>query len=125
MARRIGTILDNLWKLKQQKEALEDEIRKIKAAYDTVEKEAFDVYKNEDIDRAAGKVAQASLSTTTYPSLKDYESFANFVYRNKALDLLQRRVAKGNWTDRLEARKGRPIPGVETFEQIKLNLRKR
>ena len=70
-------------------------------------------------------MATASLSTNVYPTLKDYDKLAAFIYRNRALDMLQRRVAKGNWQDRLEARNGRPIPGVETFEKVTLNLRKR
>lgn len=122
---KIGTLLDRLYRTKLKKEEMEERLRTIKAEYDSIEKQIFDAFGNADIDRAGGRLATASLSNVVYPSLKDYDAFAAFVYRNKALDLLQRRVAKGNWQNRLEARKGRPIPGVETFEQVKLNLRKR
>ncbi len=125
MAQRIGTLLDRLFRKKQEISELDEQRGRLVKQYDEIEKSVFDSFKNEDIDQSRGKLATGSLSKVTHPTLKDYDKFAAFIYRNKALDLLQRRVAKGNWTDRLEARKGRPIPGVETFQQIKLNLRKR
>ena len=122
---KLGTLLDRLLKADALIKEAEKKVKKLKEAYAKIELEVFNEFDKEDIAGAMGRVAQATLSRPLYPTLKDYESFERFVYRNKALDLLQRRVHKLNWLDRLEVRKGRPIPGVETFQKTVLSVKQR
>lgn len=122
---KLGTLLDRLLAADVLIKEAEKKVKKLKDAYAKIESEVFDEFDKGDIAGAMGKVAQATLTRPVYPTLKDYESFERFVYRNKALDLLQRRVHKTNWLDRLEVRKGQPIPGVETFEKTVLSVKQR
>ncbi len=122
---KLGTLLDRLLAADVLIKKAEKEVKKAKAAYAKIESEVFDEFDKEDIAGAMGRVAQATLTRPVYPSLKDYESFERFVYRNRALDLLQRRVHKTNWLDRLDVRKGRAIPGVETFQKTVLSVKQR
>lgn len=126
MGVKIGTLLDKLWKQKELIKQQEEVLKKSKQQYLVIEDAIFNSFKNADIDQASGKLCKASRTTVVHPTIHDHGDLATFIYRNKAIDLLQNRVAKGNWQDRLDARpKNKPIPGIRTYEQIKLNIRKK
>lgn len=125
MAVRLGTLLDRLYKAKLDKDRIAEELKKANARYNAIETVIFDSFKKTELEGAMGKLAIATLSRPKHPTLKSAKKLYAFIYANKAADLLQLRVAKGNWEDRMEARNNRPIPGITTYQQTKLSLRKK
>ena len=122
---KLGTLLDQLLRADLAVKEQEAKVKKLKDAYTRIEEEVFNEFGKEEIDGASGRVAIAALSRPVYPTLDSYEALERFVYRNKALDLFTRRLHKTNWLDRLEVRKGRPIPGIKTFEKVTLSVKPR
>lgn len=56
------------------------------------------------------------------PVVRDWEALWKYVYRNKASEFLQRRIADGAIQERWDA--GKKIPGVEPFQYVTLSLTK-
>lgn len=95
--------------LRTQKEDLE---QRLIAAMDAV---------GTNMARANGSTA--SISETVVAVIDDYDKYVNWVSRNKAWYLFERRVASAAYRDLLETRKGRAIPGLRSFTKRSLNLR--
>jgi hypothetical protein len=74
------------------------------------------------LDKASGSLASASLSETEVPAVKDWTKLMRFIKKNHAYHLFERRLAKSSWQEEVEVRNGRPLPGVEPFTKIGLNL---
>lgn len=72
---------------------------------------------------STGKTESGSGYTLTenrVTSITDWPKFINYVIRNKATDLLQRRISSVAWRDRTED--GARVPGIDVFH--KWGLRK-
>lgn len=121
---KIGTLIDRLYKADLFVKEVEGEIKKRKAKRTAIEEEIFERFTKDKINGAEGKLAKVSLRRSKSGTITDYDKFEAYIYRNKALDLLQTRVAQKAWIERVERNKGRPIPGIETFEKVRMSLRK-
>ena len=122
---RLGTLIDRLKKADDEVKKHNAELEKAKKKRTKIENEIMDRFSNQQIDGASGKLARVKLRDVTQPSLKDWKKLAAFVYRYKALDLFQRRLAKTAWEDRVKARKGRPVPGITAYKAKKISLVKK
>ena len=121
---KIGTLIDRLWKADQEVKAKEAEVKKLKAKRGDIEDEIYARFTKDQINGATGKLAKVSLRRSKSGTITDYDAFEKFVYRNKALELLQTRISNKAWQERVTQRKGKPIPGVSTFERVSISLRK-
>lgn len=65
----------------------------------------------------------AGIKKTEFPSIKDRKKFWKFVIKQRAYDLLQNRVSKKAYDDRVED--GVEVPGIAVFEKIAISIRKR
>jgi len=125
MALRIGTLIDHLYKADAAIKVVSLELEKKKATRTKIEKEIFARFKKDDIDGASGRLAAITLRRSKNPSLRNWKRLSLYVYRRKALDLFQRRISKQAWEDRLLTNKGKPIPGIDTYEVVKISLHKK
>jgi len=69
------------------------------------------------------KHGTVSISKTDVASVKNWTLFEDYIYNNKTLHLLQRRVSNDAYRE--EVKLVGELPGVETFEVITLNLTKK
>ena len=67
-----------------------------------------------------GKVATAQIVTKEVPTVKDWAKLHAYILRNKALDLLERRISSKAVEMRWNNRK--KIPGVDPFTVVKVSL---
>lgn len=120
--RKIGTKVDRLFKLKEEKKKAETSVKKISEKINSLEKEIFNSLKEENLEGAMGKVAKISISKSTYPSVENWDKFYKYIQKTGDFDLLQRRPSTQAYRSRLED--GEKIPGVTPFTKISMNLRK-
>lgn len=82
-----------------------------------------DGFKKEDLNGARGtkRGALLSLVKLTNPTIKDRAKLDAYIKRKNANDLMQSRINKQSWLDRMEA-DGKPIPGVESFDRVTLRI---
>lgn len=75
-----------------------------------------------DTTGVAGKVARVAAYRESVPTVKDWGKFHEFILKNKRLDLLQRRASATGIQELWENKK--KVPGVESFDVIKISLNK-
>lgn len=66
--------------------------------------------------------AKISISEETVPNVTDWEAVFNFVKENDAFYLLRKQLNTGPFREHLAA--GEAIPGVDSFNKVKLSLTK-
>lgn len=70
----------------------------------------------------AGKLARVSINSKTKPRVVDWDALYTYIFKNKAKDMLQRRVSEEAVQARWDAKK--KVPGVETFDVVSVSLNK-
>ena len=65
----------------------------------------------------AGKVARVQLGKKVIPTVDDWDKLYKYIVKEKAFELLQRRLNETAIKERLEAGKGK-LPGVGTFTAV-------
>ncbi len=132
MARlKLGTLIDRFYKQQEVVKLKSRDVTRAEAARDKekaklakIGDEILDRFSKDDIQGHTTKTAKAELKPVTGASVKDWKKLATYIYKNKALSLMQRRINKASWLEHLEARKGRPVPGVSKFERVTLSVTK-
>lgn len=94
--------------------------------YEAVADKLFAYFDREGIEAIRNKEVglQVSVGETVYDTIEDWETFAQFVLRRKALHFFQRRLTP---TALKEFREGHPkikIPGLGKFTRRKLHVTK-
>lgn len=128
----LGTLIDRLYKAQQHIAEASREVaraervvqqRKHKAA--GIETEIRNRFKRGTLEGAEGKIARVSLKTVVGPQPKDWGKIEAYVIKTKSCELFQRRISKQAWLDHLDDRNQRPIPGISTYEEIRLSVTKK
>lgn len=118
----LSTWVDRLGKKREERKELEAKLKKIKEEERVIEDKILDNCSKDEISAIKGRQWAISLTRSIVPNVTDWNKFNKYVIRNKAIDMLQRRVSTSAWRERVEA--GKNIPGVEPFTRIGLQLRK-
>jgi hypothetical protein len=117
----IGSRIDSLNELREQKRALEEQIKVIEGSYHELEEALMEDLKTQGMDKATGKKATVSISSITVGNLVDDKAFFAYVKKTGYFHLMQRRLSDPAIRELLESKGS--IPGVEPFVKKRLNLR--
>ena len=117
----IGTDIDALWKLREQKRNLESEIKLIEEKTNTLQEALITAMQAEGIGKSTGKKASVSITTAIKPNGVDWDMFYAYIHRMKYYHLLERRPSVTGCRELFET-KGK-VPGVEAFTKLTLNIR--
>lgn len=120
---KLGEIVDEMFDLREQKRKLDAEVAQISALY--AEKETLLMARLEDekTDKAAGKKATVSITTSIVGDVEDWSAVEAFVKKTGNFQLFQRRIADAAYRELLESLKGKPVPGIKEFHKKRVNLR--
>jgi hypothetical protein len=126
MPKKLGDLIDLAYttraaRLVRQKE-MEEELEALKAKEWEIEKYIIDNFDVQAINKAGGNVATASVNLAAHPSVKDWPKVWAWIKKNDAWDLMEKRIAKVAWRERLEAKQ--VVPGIEIFQKKTLHLNK-
>ncbi len=108
-------------RIEKQRE-FDAEIAKMKENEAALHEHIFAKFSKQEIGQARGEIATATLTISMVPQPKDWNLIYKYIEKNKAFDLLEKRLAKVAFRDRLEA--GEVVPGVEVFQKQDLSLTK-
>lgn len=117
----LGACADLLYEVRQRRL----EADKLAAAWKEQEQRIIDhVVDNlpKESSGAMGKGYMVRVITKQKPQVKDWDAFWEYVRKNKAYDLLQKRISDGAVQDRLMDKK--KLPGVELFTAVTVSLTK-
>lgn len=127
MARRetLGTKIDKLFNLREEIRADKKKLELKEDKLNALKSEVIDALHQEGLESSRGRTATVSISTSQEPSVADWDKFYTWMYRNKAAHMMYRRLNPKIFRETLELRKNRAIPGVETYDNVKLNILRR
>jgi hypothetical protein len=115
-----GTLSDNLYKLREQQRAHEEAIKQIAKERSFIEGELLKQMMAEGISKATGKFATVSIKEQDTYQVSDWDQFYEYIRKNKAFHLLERRPSVTGCREMFEL-KGR-LPGVVPGSFKKINM---
>jgi hypothetical protein len=124
---KLGPAIDLAYKLREARLAYQRKteavLEKMRLEEKEVEAHIINSFNKDVIEGSKGKLATASISRLTVAEVKNWGRFYDWIAKNKAWEMLQRRVNDKAYRERLDAKQ--KVPGVEPFVLIKLSLTKR
>lgn len=70
-----------------------------------------------------GSKSEAEIKDSVKISIADYDAFETFLYRKKALHLLQRRISDVAYREVKSSLGDKPVPGLSEFTLTKINVK--
>lgn len=129
MAVAVGTKVDQLCKIDDKIKAQsvimkkeEVKLNKLKALYAAKEEEIFKLFPKEKLIGAHGKMGSVTIDKKDYPTVEDWDQVYKYISRNKAFDMLQKRLSSTAVNERWAA--GKKVPGVGKFTKTTLKLKR-
>lgn len=119
--RPIGTIVDSMFDLREQKRELETKIKLLDDKFNSEQELLMERLEAEKTDSAKGKKASVSITTGVVANVTDWSELERFVKRTGNFQLFQRRISDPAFRELMES-KGK-VPGIEPFTKKKVNLR--
>jgi hypothetical protein len=117
----VGTAIDDLWKLREEKRKAELLVTEIEAKIEALQEVLMEELGKAGLDKATGKQASVSISSGVVANVEDWTVFWAYVAKTKNFQLIQKRVSDTAYRELLDM--GRTIPGVSPFTKRRLNLR--
>jgi hypothetical protein len=119
----LGQLIDSLDRVRDLKRKIQGDLDKCKAKENELQARIIEMASEQGLSKVTGGTATASISRSIVPVAVDWEKTNAWILRHKALDLFQKRLSPVSYRERLEDHP-RGIPGLESHEQVRLNLRK-
>ncbi len=121
-ASSIGSRLDKMSDIREERRTLAETDKTLKAEYDTIETGLIETLDAEGMTKATGNKAGGSLSTIVVANKLDWEMFCEWARKTKNMHMFQQRVSDPAYRE-LREKLGKPIPGLEDFIKRSISLR--
>lgn len=118
----LGVTIDRLKILRDMKAEINKKFTEIQEEFDLLSETLIYNMKLQDLEKASGEKATASIKTVAYPRIEKWETFLSWAVKNKRYDMIQRRVNEAPFREMLEIKNQVP-PGLNQFNKTKLSLR--
>lgn len=115
-----GGCADRICKLKSQISAKKKEVKVLEDELSEIKEHTKKVYSKAKLKSCKGKNGTVSFNKDHTWHVKDWDKFYSYMSKNKAYDLMQKRVSDKAINDRLE--EGEKVPGVEKFNFEKISI---
>jgi hypothetical protein len=118
----IGTVADKLFKLREQRLALQKQVDGLKSLETDLTKHGIGLLNKQRITSGRGKLATFSINTVIVAQATDWDAVYQHIVDNDAFDILQRRLNNKAVADRAED--GQHVAGTKLESIIKASLTK-
>jgi ribosomal protein S4 len=98
-------------------------VKEQKAVYEAKEKTLMERLEQEGIEKAGGRKASVSISTSTVGQVENWDELYRYISRNKAFHLLERRLSNGAYRELLVQRAKLGVPGVVPYMKKRISLK--
>jgi hypothetical protein len=118
----IAEIIKQLDTLKEERAGLNQQVATLTAGIEKTEAELINAIEEQGLRSVQVEGFTATISSTDYGSIEDYEAFTKYVTDNNATYLFQRRLMQKSIAE-LRQIEGE-IPGIKFFKKSSISLRK-
>ena len=116
----LGTKIDLLYDLRQQRIDKQKEVDEMKKAERKLNDELMEEMKYLGLDKAAGSTASVGVLEKTVPHVTDWDQALNYIFETRNASLLYRRLNQASYAELKEL--GIEVPGTEPIVQRTLSL---
>lgn len=121
--RPLAALVDEIYTIREERYDLQRSVKTLKSREDKLEEEVIkELLASKSTTGVAGKVALASLVKKEKLTVEDWDAFYKYVDKNKAWELLQRRLSDEAARERMND--GKIIPGVQKMQIYDLSVTK-
>lgn len=125
MAISLGAGADRLYRMSEEISALEKKLKLLKSKRAKAKEAYIKRLQTSESPGVKGKLCNATITHRTVYNIENWDKVNAFIKRYNAFDLYQKRISSTAVAERLEARKGRMIPGLKPFSMVDLSITKR
>lgn len=118
----LGDLIDQLKISRDNVRAIKKSLDEAQDNYKALEQKVLNELTKQGVTNSRSKLAIATVTQQTVASVEDWEAFMDYVIREDARHLLQRRIASRAALEEMEEN-GQPLPGVTTTSLTALGLR--
>lgn len=119
----VGDLIDIYYRVREERKLIREQDKALTQKMDILHQAIIEKLDAEKSDLGRGQVATGSVGEHIVGTMRDYPDFERFVYRHKALYLLDKRINSAAYRKELEIRGS--VPGVEPFTKRVLSVTKR
>lgn len=120
---KIGEHIDDLVEQREKMRTIQKNLDELKSIYERDIIQILEMLDEQGLPKASGKIGTISVKETTVAHVIDWDKVYNYILRSKNFHLMQRRISDGAFREQLNLRKGKRIPGIESFVKRGINLR--
>lgn len=122
LPKSLAQCADLLYTTRQDRLEVQKQVDAFKEQEELLRNHIINTLPKSEASGISGKIANAKIVTKAVPRVMDWEKFYAYVNKNKAFELLQRRLNDGAIQERWDD--GKEIPGVETFNTVSVSVTK-
>lgn len=119
----LDVLSKRLIEIRNERKVLAEQDKALKEEFEELSAEVLVIMDSLGVDATRSTYASMSRSVQQLPNVTDWDAFYRYVDKQKAYYLLPKKVSAKAWAEQLELEG--EIPGTESFEKVKLNLRVR
>lgn len=120
MTIKISEIIERLLSIRDQKKQLGVAEKALNEEQESLEHALMDRLDAEGSKSVSSELGTAVITETELPTVDDWDALEEWIYENKALHMLQRRVASGAFREMLAI--GEPPPGTRPLVKRSIGL---
>lgn len=124
MAKKLGEMGDEIYDLNAEIAKANEVVKQLDNKKRDLENELLLRMQDAGTDIVRGNKATISISETVRPQIQDFDAFATFAIRKKALHMFEKRISGAAYQEMKKLLGGKPIPGLTEFTSVRLNVRK-
>lgn len=117
----LGATIDKMWKLREDKRALDAQIKAIDVEIKALETDMFELLDAQDTRKAEGKNASVSINESVVCNVEDWDALWPWIAKTKNFHLIQKRVSDPGVRELWAL--GKVIPGAQPFIKRTLSLK--
>lgn len=117
----IGTLIDKMSDLREQRRKLAEQDKALKQEYDAAEAQLIEMMDAEGTLKSSSRTATVSIVESVQFNTVDWDSFMAYVAKTKQFHLVQRRVSTPSVREVFEAKGA--VPGLDPFIKREISLR--
>jgi len=119
----LGELIDLLDRVRDVKREVQAQLDKVTAKESEIKARLLEAAIAQKVSKSTGSTATMSISRSIVPVASDWDKVNKFVLRHKELALFQKRLSPVRYRELLEDYP-QGIPGLDSREDVRINLRK-
>lgn len=120
----INALVEELFVLKTEKSALQEQIKDLEAQINSIEYKLLTRMDELGIDKLSTSAGSVTKATALYPKIEDFNALIEFCYTNNRQDFLQKRVNSAPFKEYFEQYNEYPA-GLDGYYKDSLNSRRK